>query len=198
MSLKQQNHTEPLQEEQITETVRKWVASVVIGLNCCPFAERELDAGRIRFSTTAGRSEEELLEALQLELNYLSENPAVETTLLVHPLVLQDFFDYNQFLDIADRVLVELNLEGVFQIASFHPDYQFGGTRAEDAENFTNRSPYPMLHLLREESIGRAIASYPDIADVPKRNIALMNSMGSDKLRELLSACHENNTKSTQ
>lgn len=180
-----------MSEVQVESVVRKWIQSFVVGLNCCPFVKRELDADRIRFSVSNSRSEEELLRELQFELNFLRENPDIETTLLIHPLLLQDFFDYNQFLDVTDRLLIEMNLEGVFQIASFHPDYQFGGTQAEDAENFTNRSPYPMLHLLREESIERAIASYPNIAQVPKRNIELMNTMGSDKLRALLDACYE-------
>jgi len=191
----QPQNTDSLQAELVKSAVRTWVQSIVVGLNLCPFAKRELDAGRVRFSITDERSEEGLLEALQFELDFLTGNTGVETTLLIHPLVLQDFFDYNQFLDLADRLLIEKDLEGVFQIASFHPDYQFGGTNAEDAENFTNRSPYPMLHLLREESLERAIASYPDIDQVPQRNIELMNSMGGDKLRALLRACHENNAE---
>lgn len=177
--------------------MRRWVQSVVIDLNLCPFAKRELDQNRIRFSFTGEASTEGLLEALQAEIKFLTGNSSVETTLLIHPFVLQDFFDYNQFLDLADRLLVEMDLEGVYQIASFHPDYQFVGTDAEDAENFTNRSPYPMLHLLREDSLERAIAGYPDIDQVPTRNIKLMNRMGGDKLQALLHACHESKVNET-
>ncbi|MGI9206317.1 MAG: DUF1415 domain-containing protein [Woeseiaceae bacterium] len=186
-----------MQKEQVENAVRTWVSSVVVGLNLCPFAKRELDADRVRFSTTDQRSEEGLLEALQFELAFLTGNTGVETTLLIHPFVLQDFFDYNQFLDLADRLLIEMNLDGVYQIASFHPSYQFGGTHAQDAENFTNRSPYPMLHLLREESLERAIAGYRDIDQVPQRNIERMNNMGSDQLRTLLHACFEKNPGTT-
>lgn len=184
-----------MDKEQVTEIVRRWVCSVVIDLNLCPFARRELDNDRVRFSVTDEDSQESLLAVLQAELNLLIGDSTVETTLLIHPHVLQDFFDYNQFLDLADRLLVEMDLEGVVQIASFHPKYQFGGTDTEDAENFTNRSPYPMLHLIREDSLERAIANYPDIDQVPKRNIELMNRMGSDKLKALLQACHEGATK---
>lgn len=180
-----------MNDERIINTVRRWVEAVVVQLGLCPFAQRELASEQIRFNVTGARTVDSLLVALQSEFETLAHNTEIHTTLLIHPGVLQDFFDYNQFLDLADRLLVEMGLEGVFQVASFHPDYQFGGTRAEDAENFTNRSPYPMLHLLREESIERAIANYPDIAQVPKRNIELMNTMGSDKLRALLDACYE-------
>lgn len=181
-----------MNHERIINSVRRWVETVVVQLDLCPFARRELVKDRVRFNVTEATTADSLLIGLQAELENLEHNPDLETTLLIHPYVLQDFFDYNQFLDLADRLLIEMDLEGVFQIASFHPDYQFGGTTAKDAENFTNRSPYPMLHLLREESLERAIAGYPGIDQVPQRNIELMNHMGSDKLRVLLRACHEN------
>jgi hypothetical protein len=113
----------------------------------------------------------------------------VETTLLIHPKVLQDFYDYNQFLNYADDLLVEMGLEGVYQVASFHPDYQFSDTASDAAENYTNRSPYPLLHLLREASLERAIADTPDAAEIPARNINLMNSIGQDKLKALIQGC---------
>jgi len=186
-----------LDEEQVTKIVRNWVQSVVIDLNLCPFARREFDNDRVRFSATDEASPEGLLLALQAELNLLLGDSNIETTLLIHPHVLEDFFDYNQFLDLADRLLVEMGLEGIIQIASFHPQYQFGGTGADDAENFTNRSPFPMLHMLREDSLERAIASYPEIDQVPIRNIELMKRMGGDKLRALLRACYEYNAGKT-
>ena len=128
--------------------------------------------------------------SLESELNLLGRDESIETTLLIHPEVLADFFEYNQFLEIVDALLVEKQLEGIYQVASFHPDYQFGGTAAEDAENFTNRSPYPMLHILREESLERAIAAYPDVEQIPSGNIECMNRIGRDRLHELLIACY--------
>ena len=103
---------------------------------------------------------------------------------------LQDFQDYNQFLDLADDLIQELELEGIYQIASFHPRYQFQGTKVEDSENYTNRSPYPVLHLLREQSLEKVIDSYPDIASIPTRNIELMKKLGTDELRETLKSCY--------
>jgi len=169
--------------------VRRWVEDVVIDLNLCPFAKRELLADRIRFDVTDASTETELLEVLASELDRLVSTPAIETTLIIHPHVLCDFLQYNQFLDIADRLLVQLKLEGIFQIASFHPDYQFADTEMDDPENFTNRSPYPVLHLLREDSLEKAIASTTDIDQVPLRNIETMKRIGTEALRSMLRAC---------
>ena len=169
--------------------MRHWVENVVVGLNLCPFARRELQQGRVRFALCTARNEEALLQALATELELLDANPGIETTLLIHPRVLQDFPAYNQFLDSADQLLAEMQMEGVYQVASFHPDYQFAGTAVDDPENYTNRSPYPLLHLLREDSLERAIAAHPDVAAIPTRNIALMNALGVGKLRTLLAAC---------
>ena len=158
-------------------------------LNLCPFAKRELVKNRIRFTVTHATTEALLLKALRVELELLSSDASIETTLLIHTYVLQDFYDYNQFLNDADELLAQLSLAGIYQVASFHPDYQFAGTDPTDAENYTNRSPYPMLHLIREESLERAIAGYPDVDGIPARNTELMNSLGADKLRALLMAC---------
>ena len=171
--------------------VRHWVETVVVGLNLCPFAKRELVNDRVRFSVSEAATEEQLLADLQAELELLNNDEAVETTLLIHPGVLQDFFDYNQFLNYVDRLLMQMELEGVYQVASFHPDYQFSGTRPDDVENYTNRSPYPMLHLIREDSLERAIASYPDPDRIPERNIELLKSLGRDKMQALLKACYD-------
>lgn len=176
-------------DEEIIHAVRQWVETFVVGMNLCPFAKRELVKKRVRFVTTAATTAEQLLQVLQTELELLNEDPSVETTLLIHPAVLQDFYDFNDFLDCADSLLVDMELEGIYQLASFHPDYQFGGTRPGDAENYTNRAPYPVLHLLREESLERVIADYPDVDDIPERNIALMNRLGQDKLEALLKLC---------
>jgi len=180
-----------LEHSKIVTAVRHWVDTLVVGLNLCPFAKRELVKDRVRFTVTDATTEEQLLVAIQEELNLLDSDDAIETTLLIHPGVLQDFFDYNQFLNYTDGLLVEMGFEGVFQIASFHPDYQFGGTEPDDAENYTNRSPYPLLHLIREESLEQAIANYPNADQIPDRNIALMESMGQDQLKRLLQACFD-------
>lgn len=177
-----------MKNQQAITAVQHWLDSVVVELNLCPFAARELQKGSVRFAVSEARTEEQLLMSLEAELNLLGRDDSIETTLLIHPAVLADFFDYNQFLDVVDALLVEKQLEGVFQVASFHPDYQFGGTDADDAENYTNRSPYPMLHILREESVARAIAAYPDVEQVPARNVACMNRIGQERLREMLLA----------
>ena len=171
--------------------VRHWVETVVVGLNLCPFAKRELVNDRVRFSVSEAETEEQLLADLQAELELLNNDEAVETTLLIHPGVLQDFFDYNQFLNYVDSLLMQMELEGVYQVASFHPDYQFSGTRPDDVENYTNRSPYPMLHLIREDSLERAIAGYPHPERIPERNIELLESLGRDKMQALLKACYD-------
>jgi hypothetical protein len=178
-----------LKDSEITGSVRRWVESFVVDMNLCPFAKRELINNRIRFALTAAQTEEELLTALQAEFELLDSDTSIETTLLIHAKVLQDFYDYNQFLDYADKLLLQMGLEGIYQIASFHPHYQFGNTDPDAAENYTNRSPYPMLHIIREESIARAIADSPNLDQVPARNIALMNQLGKDRLRALMQAC---------
>ena len=181
--------SEFLEDEQVVSVVRLWVNSMVVDMNLCPFAKRELVKNRVRFSLTEAITEEQLLMALQAELEWLNSESMVETTLLIHPKVLQEFSDYNQFLDLADSLLVQMGLEGIYQIASFHPDYQFAGAGPDDAENYTNRSPFPLLHLIREESLERVIADYPDVDEVPSRNIELMNSLGNKKLQAVMQAC---------
>lgn len=175
-----------MQQQAIIAAVKSWLAEFVVGLNLCPFAGRELSNNRVRFAVTAASSESQLLAALEAELVLLNTDQTVETTLLIHPQVLQDFFDYNEFLHHADALLARLDLEGVYQIASFHPDYQFAGTAKDDAENYTNRSPYPLLHILREDSLEQAIAAYPNVEKIPEENIKKMNELGVEKLVELM------------
>jgi hypothetical protein len=182
-----------MESEAIAHVVRRWVEDLVVGLNLCPFAGRELVRNRVRFFVTEAATEEQLLAALATELALLNDDAAIETTLLIHPNVLQDFFDYNQFLDSADRLLLQTELEGVYQVASFHPDYQFAGTAADDAENFTNRSPYPLLHILREASLALSIADYPDVEQIPVQNIAQMKNLGREKLQQLIRGCSVGN-----
>jgi len=176
-------------ETEIISATRKWVEDVVVGYNLCPFAKRELVRNRVRFVVSEAKTEDELLQALHSELQRLEDEPEIETTLLIHPGVLQDFGPYNEFLDAADGLLAYLDMEGVYQIASFHPDYQFAETEPDAAENYTNRSPFPMLHLLREASLEAAIDSYPDVDGIPEKNIELMNELGSDKMRSILHSC---------
>lgn len=180
--------SDPFSSDAITAT-RRWVEALVVGENLCPFAGRELENDRVRFTVTDAKSEEELLEALKAEMDQLDADPAIETTLLIHPHALADFLDYNDFLSLVDALLAQAGREGVYQVASFHPGYRFVDTGEDDAENCTNRSPYPMLHLLREASVERAIDGHPDIEAVPSRNIGRMNELGHDHLQALLAAC---------
>lgn len=178
-------------DADIIAQTRCWVKSVVLKHNLCPFAHKPFKGGQIRYVVTDSARIEFLLEDLKRELDYLRTVPVseVETTLLIHPGVLEDFYDYNDFLDLVDGLLVQEGYEGEFQVASFHPDYQFEGTHPDDAENYTNRSPYPMLHLIREELLEQAIASYPDVDGIPERNIQTMNALGAEHHRKVLAAC---------
>lgn len=180
-----------MEHEKIIKSVKHWVETLVVGLNLCPFAKRELVKNRVRFFVTEAKTEEQLLSSLQAELELLDADLAIETTLLIHPMALLDFFDYNQFLNTADNLLVRMKMEGIYQIASFHPDYQFSGTESDDAENYTNRAPYPLLHLIREESLERAIADYPDPEMISDRNIMLLKSLGQAKMQALLQSCFD-------
>jgi len=171
------------------DATRNWVESVVIDLNLCPFAKREWLHNKVRLQVSEASSQEKLLQDLVVELALLNRTPEIETTLLIHPHVLQSFEDYNQFLDFADAVLEQMSLSGVFQIASFHPDYQFSDTDLVDAENFTNRSPYPMLHILREASLEQAVNAHPDTASIPGLNIQLLQGLGASHMQALLDSC---------
>ena len=159
---------------------REWVEQFVIGLNLCPFAKKPALEGRIRYVLFEGKDPKELGELLAKELLFLqATDPAVvETTLLIHPCALRDFADYNDYLEVWDELLVGLDLEGDIQVASFHPEYQFEGTHLDDPENYTNRSPFPMLHLIREASVERAVDLNPNIDSIPERNIARLNELG--------------------
>jgi uncharacterized protein len=173
--------------QPIIDGTRRWIASVVIGLNLCPFARRVFQGDKIRYIVTSARDERALLKALADELNALAVAPItiVETTLLIHPFVLTDFLDYNEFLDKADQTIAALGLEGTVQVASFHPAYRFADTDAEAVENYTNRSPYPMLHLLREASIEQAASDPAELLAIPRRNIETLKALGREKLKAL-------------
>lgn len=156
----------------IQADVESWLKRAVIGLNLCPFAARPTSEGRVRFQLSVASDEEDLLQELQAEMTLLDSTPAsdIETTLLIIPSLLGDFFDYTQFLSWADQLLKRNGWRGIYQLASFHPHYCFAGTEPEDVENLTNRSPYPIVHIIREESLSKALEFFPDIDQVPDNN----------------------------
>lgn len=167
-------------EEAVVASTRAWLERDVIGLNLCPFAKAVHDAGRIRYVVSPAESAESLRIDLLSELRLLAtlDPEKTDTTLLIHPSVLGGFPDYNDFLGVADAAIGEAGLVGVIQIASFHPAYRFAGTEADDVTNRSNRSPYPMLHLLREASIERALADYPDVDGITRRNLETLRRLG--------------------
>lgn len=169
------------------DRTRQWLEKAVIGLNLCPFAKAVHVKDQIRYVVSDATSEEALLADLLHELEWLYDaDPAqVETTLLIHPYVLGDFLDYNQFLEAADAAVSELELDGEIQVASFHPDYQFADSGPHDIENFSNRSPYPTLHLLRETSIAKAVSTFPDAASIYQRNIDTLRALGHAGWKQL-------------
>jgi len=168
--------------DEVISATRRWVEKSVIGLNLCPFAENPYRGKRVRFHVSEQRSAAGLLDELRAELTLLATvDPEVcETTLLIHPWVLNDFIEYNDFLGICDEVVAELGLEGVLQVASFHPQYQFAGSQPDDIENYTNRSPHPVLHLLREASVERAVAAVGDTEEIYRRNMRTLRSLGRE------------------
>jgi len=173
--------------DEVIAATREWLEKAVIGLNLCPFAKAVHAGNQIRYAVSDAQTREALLADLGRELQMLvaADRADVETTLLIHPPVLVDFLDYNDFLDIADAAVEKLGFAGTIQIASFHPQYRFADTEPDAIENFSNRSPYPMLHLLREESVEHAIAAFPDVARIPERNIETLRSIGHDGWRRL-------------
>lgn len=179
-----------MDEQAIIAATRRWISTMVIGLNLCPFAQRVFDGDKIRYAVTDAADEKALLKALGDELNALAAAPieSVETTLLIHPHLFADFLDFNDFLDVAENLVAELEFEGVIQLASFHPDYQFGDSTADAVENYTNRSPYPMLHLLREDSITQIADDADKLLEIPTRNIETLRALGREKVLERLEA----------
>jgi hypothetical protein len=183
-----QSTSEDSDSDRIEREVRRWLERAVIGLNLCPFAKAVHAKRQVRIVVSDASTERALLQQLGEEMALLRDTPAeeIDTTLLVHPRVLGDFLDYNDFLDEADALVEAMELDGVLQVASFHPRYQFAGTQPDDAENLTNRAPHPILHLLREESVDRAVAAYPDPDAIIERNVATMRELGADGFAELL------------
>ena len=162
------------------EDTQAWLTRAVVGLNLCPFAKAVMAKGQVRYVVTEHSEPEHVLKLLQSEMQTLvdADPDTLDTTLLIAPYLLPDFLDFNEFLFDCEAVLQAMDLEGVLQIADFHPNYQFAGTAPEDVENRTNQSPYPTLHLLREDSVTRAVQAFPDAALIYERNTALLREMG--------------------
>ena len=173
---------DPADTERIaTEDTQLWLERAVVGLNLCPFAKAVMAKGQVRYVVTELTEPEPVLRLLKNEMQTLvdTDPDTLDTTLLIAPYLLPNFLDFNEFLFDCDAVLQELDLEGVLQIADFHPGYQFAGTAPDDVENRSNQSPYPTLHLLREDSVSRAVEAFPDAALIYDRNIALLREMGT-------------------
>ncbi len=177
------NHTDT---ETVIAKTKKWIIDVVIGCNFCPFAAREVKKNSIHYEVLQNATAETVLEAVIQSFQKLDENENIETSLLILPGSFQPFEDYLQLHDMAEALLAEQDYEGIYQIASFHPEYLFAGSTDDDPSNYTNRSPYPMLHFLREDSVSKAIDSYPDIDEVPNRNIAFTQEKGLQYMIQLL------------
>ena len=167
-------------DEQVLAQTRHWLEKAVIGLNLCPFAKAVYVKNQVRLVVSHARHADDLLEELDRELDLLIATPAeeIDTTLLIHPTLFEDFLDFNDFLEVADGVVDEHGLEGVVQLASFHPRFQFDGTEAEDISNYTNRAPFAMLHLLREESVEKAVEAFPQAEAIYAQNIATLENLG--------------------
>ncbi|MGB8338788.1 MAG: DUF1415 domain-containing protein [Burkholderiales bacterium] len=180
-----------LPTENIIAETRAWVNRAVIGLNLCPFAKAVQVKNQICYVVSDAAEVDALLIHLCNELHLLAdaEPGQVETTLLIHPHVLTDFLDYNDFLDVVDATLEELDYVGVIQVASFHPQYQFADTEPDDVTNATNRSPYPTLHLLREESIDKAVAAFPNAEKIFDANMRTLKNLGADSWAALQTQC---------
>jgi len=167
-------------DEDVLKQTRHWLEAAVMGLNLCPFAKAVYVKNQVRLVVSQARHADDLLEELDRELDLLVAAPASETdtTLLIHPTLFEDFLDFNDFLEVAEGVVVEHGLEGVIQLASFHPKFQFDGTEPDDISNYTNRAPFAILHLLREDSVERAVAAFPQADAIFETNIATLEKLG--------------------
>ena len=169
-----------MNHEEVIAATREWIEKAVIGLNLCPFAKSVYVKNQVRIVVSSARHIDGFLEDLDRELDHLAEvDPEVtDTTLLIHPTLFPDFLDFNDVHQIADEAVAEHDLEGVIQIASFHPDYQFEGTEPDDITNYTNRAPFPTLHLIREESLDRAVEAFPEAEMIYERNMETLRTLG--------------------
>ena len=174
-------------DEQVLAQTRHWLEKAVIGLNLCPFAKAVYVKNQVRLVVSHARHADDLLEELDRELDILVATPATEidTTLLIHPTLFEDFLDFNDFLEIAEGVVDEHELDGVVQLASFHPKFQFDGTGPDDIGNYTNRAPFAMLHLLREDSVEKAVEAFPEAESIFEQNIATLEKIGPEGWKAL-------------
>lgn len=178
-----------INNQRIITQTKNWIEAVVVGQNFCPFAKREVESDRVRYKVTHESGFDSLLNFVIQECVWLDQNKDTETTLIILP---SDLNDFNAFLDclgLAEDLLVAQSYEGIYQIASFHPDYCFQGEDDNDAANYTNRSPYPMMHLIREASIQLAIENHPDADAIPVRNVEHARELGLEKMKSLLAEC---------
>ncbi len=173
--------------DEVLAAMRIWIEKAVIGLNLCPFARAVYVRDQVRFVVSTARHVDAFLEQLDDELDLLvsSDPQQIDTTLIIHPTMYPDFADFNDFVGIAEEVVAEHDLEGIVQIASFHPRFQFEGTEPDDITNYTNRAPFPTLHLIREDSIANAIAGYPDADGIFERNLETMRRLGHEGWKAL-------------
>ncbi len=167
-------------DQDVLDQIRCWLEKAVIGLNLCPFAKAVYVKNQVRLVVSQARHADDLLEELDRELDLLVTTPAdeIDTTLLIHPTLFDDFLDFNDFLEVAEAVLDEHGLEGVVQLASFHPRFQFDGTEPDDISNYTNRAPFAILHLLREESVERAVHAFPEAEAIFEENMRTLEKLG--------------------
>jgi len=181
-------------ERDVIDRTARWIREFVIELNLCPFARREWERDSIRYRYFSGNSRKRLLAVIAEECRLLDDRSSIETSFIVLPHLLHNFLDFNDFLEACERFIDTIKRTGIYQIASFHPSYQFAGTDANAPQNFTNRSPYPMLHLLREASVERAVKGHPDVHSIPDKNIATLDDLGVDKLMTQLATLQMQNT----
>ncbi|TBR42128.1 DUF1415 domain-containing protein [Marinomonas agarivorans] len=181
-----------LSDTTITKQVQKWVNDFIVDLNVCPFAKHEIIKNAVKVIVVRPKKVESALTTLMQEVDWLDQHPETETTLIVFPTLFNRFDRYLDYIDLAEDLMTDQGCEGIYQIATFHPDYCFSGVEQNDVSNYTNRSPYPIVHLLRESSIEKAIQFYEknnmSTEDIPTKNIALMVSLGEEKIQAILTS----------
>jgi len=179
------------EEQRVIAQTKKWLKTVIVAHNYCPFAKRVIDKASVRYQLIHKTEFNSLLESIIQECIWLDQNADTETTLIIFPANLSDFNSFLDCLVLAEDLLVAQGYEGTYQIASFHPNYCFQGAEENDAANFTNRSPYPMFHLIRESSVQKAVENHPDAESIPERNVEYARQQGLDKMTELFKQCYE-------
>ena len=178
-------------EREIAAT-KSWLKNVVIGMNFCPFAALPYKKGEVLFILDKKNNDELRLGTLVSQLSAMDNDESIETTLIIYPDHYKDFYDYLDWVSLCENAIEELGYEGVYQVASFHPQYIFEGSELNDAANYTNRSPYPMVHLIREDSVEKARETHPDIESVPNTNIKKARKKGLESMKLLLASCFSN------